>query len=271
MTSRSGASRARSRTSPSSRSPRCSWGWTSASSRRSCPTPPSTSTPATRATCCRASKAQLRRDALAVRSRWDAVAAHPEAGVTSAAGRSSASAKATADCRRTRFGSASNPAGSRSSSRSTTTATNSSCCAVTCTQASCGCPRQPAHARGARAARDRSRRGARAGRRDRVRLLQHRRAGDRANVAVRARAAVPDSVALVATAARRLRAPDRARVLSASHVAFGSAPMEPTLMLLGEAAGTAAALAARDGRAVQDVADDDVRQRLHEGGQVLTL
>lgn len=42
-------------------------------------------------------------------------------------------------------------------------------------------------------------------------------------------------------------------------------------MLLGEAAGTAAALAARDGRAVQDVADDDVRQRLHEGGQVLTL
>ncbi len=41
--------------------------------------------------------------------------------------------------------------------------------------------------------------------------------------------------------------------LSASHVAFGSVRMEPTLMGLGEAAGLAAAQAARRGVAVQDV------------------
>jgi hypothetical protein len=41
--------------------------------------------------------------------------------------------------------------------------------------------------------------------------------------------------------------------LSASHVAFGSVRMEPTLMMLGEAAGSAAAQAARRGIAVQDV------------------
>ena len=41
--------------------------------------------------------------------------------------------------------------------------------------------------------------------------------------------------------------------LSASHVAFGSVRMEPTLMMLGHAAGTAAAHAARRGCAVQDV------------------
>ena len=41
--------------------------------------------------------------------------------------------------------------------------------------------------------------------------------------------------------------------LSASHVAFGSVRMEPTLMMLGEAAGRAAAHAARHGIAVQDV------------------
>ena len=42
-------------------------------------------------------------------------------------------------------------------------------------------------------------------------------------------------------------------LLSASHVAFGSVRMEPTLMALGEAAGAAAAQAARRGVAVQDV------------------
>jgi hypothetical protein len=41
--------------------------------------------------------------------------------------------------------------------------------------------------------------------------------------------------------------------LSASHVAFGSVRMEPTLMALGQAAGRAAAQAARRGVAVQDV------------------
>jgi FAD dependent oxidoreductase len=41
--------------------------------------------------------------------------------------------------------------------------------------------------------------------------------------------------------------------LSASHVAFGSVRMEPTLMMLGQVAGRAAAQAARAGTAVQDV------------------
>ena len=41
--------------------------------------------------------------------------------------------------------------------------------------------------------------------------------------------------------------------LSASHVAFGSVRMEPTLMQLGQATGAAAAQAARRGVAVQDV------------------
>jgi hypothetical protein len=57
--------------------------------------------------------------------------------------------------------------------------------------------------------------------------------------------------------------------LSASHVAFGSVRMEPTLMLLGHAAGLAAALAARDGSAVQDVAIDELQRALRDAGQVL--
>jgi hypothetical protein len=57
--------------------------------------------------------------------------------------------------------------------------------------------------------------------------------------------------------------------LSASHVAFGSVRMEPTLMLLGHAAGLAAALAARAGCAVQDVDVVELQRRLREAGQVL--
>jgi hypothetical protein len=50
--------------------------------------------------------------------------------------------------------------------------------------------------------------------------------------------------------------------LSASHVAFGSVRMEPTLMLLGQAAGHAAAQAARRGVAVQDVDLGSLREAL---------
>lgn len=57
--------------------------------------------------------------------------------------------------------------------------------------------------------------------------------------------------------------------LSASHVAFGSVRTEPTLMLLGEAAGTTAALAARADCAVQDVDAEDVRERLRAAAQVV--
>lgn len=57
--------------------------------------------------------------------------------------------------------------------------------------------------------------------------------------------------------------------LSASHVAFGSVRMEPTLMLLGDAAGRAAAQAARRGLAVQDVDVDELQGALRDEGQVL--
>jgi hypothetical protein len=59
--------------------------------------------------------------------------------------------------------------------------------------------------------------------------------------------------------------------LSASHVAFGSVRMEPTLMLLGHAAGLAAAQAARRAVAVQDVDVDELQIALRAEGQVLAL
>jgi hypothetical protein len=59
--------------------------------------------------------------------------------------------------------------------------------------------------------------------------------------------------------------------VSASHVAFSSIRMEPTYMLLGTAAGTAAAQAARRGVAVQDVDVGSLQQSLREQGQVLSV
>jgi hypothetical protein len=59
--------------------------------------------------------------------------------------------------------------------------------------------------------------------------------------------------------------------LSASHLAFGSVRMEPTLMLLGQAAGLAAAQAARRGVAVQDVDVRELQDSLRDGGQVLSV
>ncbi len=59
--------------------------------------------------------------------------------------------------------------------------------------------------------------------------------------------------------------------LSASHVAFGSVRMEPTLMLLGHAAGLAAAQAARRGVAVQDVDVSALQRELEDAGQVLSV
>jgi hypothetical protein len=57
---------------------------------------------------------------------------------------------------------------------------------------------------------------------------------------------------------------------SASHIAFGSARMEPVFMLLGHAAATAAHLALADGRAVQDVDYPALRRGLLADGMVLT-
>ena len=59
--------------------------------------------------------------------------------------------------------------------------------------------------------------------------------------------------------------------ISASHVAFGSVRMEPTLMLLGHAAGLAAAQASRRGVAVQDVDVPALQTSLLDQGQVLSL
>lgn len=59
--------------------------------------------------------------------------------------------------------------------------------------------------------------------------------------------------------------------LSATHTAFGSIRMEPVFMLLGESAATAAAFAAKDGRAVQDVDYGALSARLRADGQILDL
>jgi hypothetical protein len=58
--------------------------------------------------------------------------------------------------------------------------------------------------------------------------------------------------------------------LSASHIAFGSARMEPVFMVLGHAAANAADLAIASGRAVQDVDYPTLRRGLLADGMVLT-
>ncbi len=57
--------------------------------------------------------------------------------------------------------------------------------------------------------------------------------------------------------------------LSASHVAYGSIRMEPVFMILGQSAGTAAALAIDEGVAVQDLAYEKLKTRLVKDGQRL--
>lgn len=59
--------------------------------------------------------------------------------------------------------------------------------------------------------------------------------------------------------------------VSASHVAFSSLRMEPQYQMLGQAAGTAAALAARDGRRVQDVDVPRLQDLLRDVGAVLAI
>ena len=57
--------------------------------------------------------------------------------------------------------------------------------------------------------------------------------------------------------------------LSASHIAFGSIRMEPVFFALGQVAGTAGALAAAHGVAVQDVPYGELAERLVADGQVI--
>ena len=59
--------------------------------------------------------------------------------------------------------------------------------------------------------------------------------------------------------------------LSASHMAFGSIRMEPVYFALGQAAGTAGAMAVTNGTAVQDVPYDALSARLVADGQVLEI
>lgn len=59
--------------------------------------------------------------------------------------------------------------------------------------------------------------------------------------------------------------------LSCTHVAFSSIRVEPTWMMLGQSAGIAAALAAKQGTTVQDLPYPALRARLLAQGQVLDL
>ena len=81
--------------------------------------------------------------------------------------------------------------------------------------------------------------------------------------------AVPGYRALTprATDARNLLNPV---TLSATSIAYSSIRMEPTFMMLGEAAGTAAALAIESNVNVQAVSYQELRRRLTDGGLRLT-
>lgn len=57
---------------------------------------------------------------------------------------------------------------------------------------------------------------------------------------------------------------------SATQVAMASMRMEPQFMIMGEAAGTAAAIAIESGQRVQSVSYDELRRRLLQNGQRLT-
>lgn len=57
--------------------------------------------------------------------------------------------------------------------------------------------------------------------------------------------------------------------LSATHVAYSSVRMEPQYMILGQAAGEAAALAVRQHVAVQDISIEDLQHQLRRHGAIL--
>lgn len=58
--------------------------------------------------------------------------------------------------------------------------------------------------------------------------------------------------------------------LSSSHVAYGSIRMEPVFMILGQSAGSAAAIAINEEIAVQDVDYETLKEKLERDGQLLT-
>jgi hypothetical protein len=59
--------------------------------------------------------------------------------------------------------------------------------------------------------------------------------------------------------------------LSASHAAYSSVRMEPQYMIIGQAAGVAAALAIHSHRGIQDVAVNELQERLRQHGAILHL
>jgi hypothetical protein len=59
--------------------------------------------------------------------------------------------------------------------------------------------------------------------------------------------------------------------LSASHAAYYSVRMEPQYMVIGQAAGVAAALAIHSHRGIQDVAVNELQERLRQHGAILHL
>jgi hypothetical protein len=56
--------------------------------------------------------------------------------------------------------------------------------------------------------------------------------------------------------------------LSSTAMAYSSLRMEPTFMVLGQAAGTAAAMAAESGRPVQEIDVPALQSKLKAAGQI---
>jgi hypothetical protein len=59
--------------------------------------------------------------------------------------------------------------------------------------------------------------------------------------------------------------------LSATHAAYSSVRMEPQYMITGQAAGVAAALAVRNGTAIQQIPIPQLQQHLRANGAVLHM
>jgi hypothetical protein len=57
--------------------------------------------------------------------------------------------------------------------------------------------------------------------------------------------------------------------ISSSHIAFGSIRMEPVFMILGQSAGTVAAMAIEKRKSIYDLSYEDIKTRLESDGQIL--
>ena len=57
--------------------------------------------------------------------------------------------------------------------------------------------------------------------------------------------------------------------VSCTHIAFGSIRMEPVFMILGQSAGTIAAMAIDKRKTIHDLAYEEVRRQLQSDGQIL--